>query len=213
LSGRWSTFTPNQAEFAVLKRSLGWIGVAVAVFGALIALVIFWPESEPRVVVDHTLPASAPEDVAATLAPGSLAVTLPQVTERWNEVDLPSRIDGGLIIHPESGRLDSFTFHFNESSLIAGAYDPENEYVYALMASSWLSDEAASHFGQHLCHLTQPYSQECIDDFQQVGLAGQPLSSYVDVTYESSWMVGEHTWRINIAENIQTIRVIGPEGG
>ncbi|MCI0543272.1 MAG: hypothetical protein L0Z49_02360 [Actinobacteria bacterium] len=214
LSGRWST-TTAAGHTALLKNTALWLGVAAVVVVGLIALVSLWPEQAPRVAVDQTIPPSAQEDIAAVVAPGSLAVELGQVAERWNEVDLTPKIVKGFILHPEVGQFDSFTYRFNESSLLAGAYDPENDYVYAFMASSWLSDEAAPHLSLHLCHLTQPYSQECIDTFITVGLAGQTLESFVDLEtpYETEWKMGEHTWRLEIADNIQTIRVLGPGAG
>ena len=215
LSGRWSTVTMQQSDVDVIKRGWVWLAAGAGLSLALVALIALWPESEPRVIVEHTLPASAQDDIAAVIAPGSLAVKITQVSERWNEVDLPPQISSGFILHPEVGQFDSFTYRFNDSSLMAGAYDPSDEYVYAFMASSWLSDEAAPHISLHLCHLTQPYSQECIDAFHQVGLGGQPLASYADLEtpYETEWTLGEHTWRLEIAENVQTIRVLGPGAG
>jgi hypothetical protein len=215
LSGRWSTVTMEPSDVELIKRGWVWLALGGGVILALVVIVALWPDSEPRVVTENTIPVAAPADLAAAIAPGSLAVKISQVIDSWNEVDLPPRISRGFILHPEVGQFDSFTYRFNDSSLLAGAYDPDTEYVYAFMASSWLSDEAAPHLGLHLCHLTQPYSQECIDTFHQVGLGGQPLANFADLEapYETQWQIGEHTWRLVIDQNVQTIRVLGAGAG
>jgi hypothetical protein len=213
LSGRWSTVALEPSDVEVIKRGWVWLALGAGVIVAMAVVVALWPDSDPLVAVEQTLAPSAQPNIAA--APGSLAVRFSQVIDSWNEVDLPPRITRGFILHPEVGQFDSFTYRFNDSSLLAGAYDPDTEYVYAFMASSWLSDEAAPHLGQHLCHLTQPYSQECIDTFNQTGLGGQPLASFVDlgVPYETQWQIGDHTWRLVIDQNVQTIRVLGAGAG
>ena len=213
LSGRWSMVTLKPADLAVMKRAGGWLVLAIGLGLAVITLISLWPSTVPEASVEHTLPPAAEAEIAASIAPGSLGVKLAYVAERWNEVALPPPITGGFIRNPESGQFDSFTYRFNQSSLLAGAYDPANDYVYAVMTSSWLSDESATRLSQHVCHLVNPYSQECLDDFAKKGLLGQPLESYRDLEHQTEWTIGEQVWRLHIVDNIQTIRVLGPGAG
>jgi hypothetical protein len=213
LSGRWSMVTLEPSDLAVMKRAGGWLVLAIGLGLAAITLISVWPSTGPEASAEHTLPPAAEAEIAASIAPGSLGVKLADVAERWNEVALPPRITGGFLRNPESGQFDSFTYRFNQSSLLAGAYDPINDYVYAVMASSWLSDESAARLNQHVCHLVSPYSQECLDAFAIKGLVGQPLESYRDLEHQTEWTIGEQVWRLHIVDNIQTIRVVGPGAG
>jgi hypothetical protein len=210
LSGRWSTTHLGSSEVDIIKRGSGWMALAVALVIGVVLLVAALPDSAPAPSPEHTLP---PSEVAEMLAPDSLGIKSTDLAAIWNEVDAPPRITGGLIRSPEIGKFDSFSYRFNETSLFAGAYDPTDDYVYALMASSWIGDDSASRLGLHLCHLVQPYSQECIDTFFEVGMDGKTLDAYADLEHQSEWELGEHQWRLTIADNVATIRVLAPGAG
>ena len=75
---------------------------------------------------------------------------------------------------PETGPLDSFLHNFDGSAVLAGAYDPSDGSVYALMAKTGLHNEAVSSLYVHLCYLLHPGSQECLDTFvEESGMFGQ----------------------------------------
>jgi hypothetical protein len=59
--------------------------------------------------------------------------------------------------------------------------------------------------------MTAPYSQDCIDAYVEEGLAGLTLDEYVDLTHQAEWKVGDHTWRLEIGQNLLALRVYGPD--
>lgn len=213
LSGRWSVTSGEFTVIDLIKVGGKWLALFGVVVVTMITVVLFWPTSTPVVQVDRTLPPGAHDDLEVVVAPDSLGVKLGDLTQTWNEVEAPPRISGGLIRSPETGRFDSFTYRFNTSSLIAGAYDKSNEYLYALMVSTWISDENATRMSIHLCHVVSPFSQECIDAYYEQGLGRQPIDQYRDVEHRAEWTVGESRWRLSIVDNIQTIRVLSPGAG
>lgn len=213
LSGRWAVVSGEPTVIDLIKRGGKWAALAGVVVASMITVAVFWPTSTPKVQVDNTLPPGAQDNLIATVAADSLQVELGDLTERWNEVEVPPRINSGLIRSPEAGQFDSFTYRFNTSSLIAGAYDKSNEFVYALMVSTWLSDENATRMSIHLCHVVAPYSQECIDAYFEQGLARQSIEQYRDVEHHTEWTAGDYRWRLTIVDNIQTIRVLSSGAG
>jgi hypothetical protein len=186
------------------------MALAAALIVGVMALIAAWPDDTSAPSPVRTLP---PSELAEVTAPDSLGLKSADLPARWNEVDAPPPITGGLIRSLEIGKFDSFSYRFSDTSLLAGAYDPADDYVYALMASAWIGDESATRMGFHLCHLAQPFSQECIDDLVERGLAGKTLAEYTDLVHEAEWTLGENRWSLEIAENIATIRVLGPGAG
>lgn len=164
-------------------------------------------EPDPTPPAAPTLPPSDPHPEV----PGSLDVYMDQVADLWNSVDSPPKIVRGLTRHNEIGEYDTFLYRFGEWGRIAGAFDPDNEVLYALLASGQFSGEATDQLYLHLCFMVAPFSQECIDSYQQIGLGGGSLDDFLDVTHEAEWTLGEHTWRLEIDQNVVTIRVYGAD--
>lgn len=151
--------------------------------------------------------------VSAGPSADSLGVTLGDLTERWNEVDDRPSIDGGIMTAPEPGPLDSFLYRFGGTAVIAGAYDPTDGSVHAVMARAALYDEASNGLFIHLCHLLQPGSQACLDEFIAVtGTFGRPHSELAGVETDTTWDLEGQTWELEIAEDVETIRVKGTAG-
>jgi hypothetical protein len=141
-------------------------------------------------------------------APDSLGVLLTDLVGRWNEVGDPPTINGSLMTSPEPGRLDSFLYRFEGNSVLAGAYDPADGSVHALMARASLHDESSSSLFIHLCHVVNPGSQACLDAFLEVtGTFGQPHSALVGTEAELGWDLEGQAWELQISDEVETIRV------
>jgi hypothetical protein len=83
--------------------------------------------------------------------------------------------------------------------------------VYALLAAGWLSEDAASQFYLRLCFMVAPYSQGCVDSYLEHGLAGGTLGDLTELPHEAEWVSEGHTWRLEVTENVLTIRVFGAD--
>jgi hypothetical protein len=151
----------------------------------------------------------------AAEAPGeSLGIALVELTEGWNQVEDPPHISGGITTSPEPGPLDSFLHRFNESALLAGAYDPANGYVHALMVSSSLHYEAVPNLFVHLCYLLHPGSSACLETFvEEAGLFGRTAADLIGTVRTASWEFEGQDWEFEIAEDVETIRVQGADTG
>jgi len=159
----------------------------------------------------QTPPATlAPEDPDPVF-PGSLGIHMDEVAEAWNTVNGQPTITRGLTRYNESGEYDTFIYRFGEWGRLAGAYDPGTDAIYALLAAGWLSEDATDQFYLRLCFMVAPYSQECVDSYFEHGLGGGTLDDFLDETYEAEWLLGDHTWRLEIDQNVLTIRVFGAD--
>jgi hypothetical protein len=188
-------------------RTLAMIGGVVAVVVIVVSLVssLTAPAPEPVVAIP-----TAPVDPNPAI-PGSLGIYMDQVAESWNTVETPPEIVKGLTRFSETGEYDTFVYRFGEWGRLAGAYDPANDMIYALMASGYLSKPATSQLYLHVCHLVAPYSPECIDSYHARGLDGKALTDYAGLPHQSEWTVGEHTWRLQIEGDLFTLRVFGAD--
>jgi hypothetical protein len=148
--------------------------------------------------------AAAPAGPAAD----SLGVLLVDVSTRWNEVGDPPTINGGIVTSPEPGPLDSFLYRFESGAVLAGAYDPSDGSVHALMARASLHDDAAGNLFIHLCHLLQPGAQVCLDSYvEKTGTFGLTHSELVGTDSNLTWQLGDQTWKLAIEADVETIRV------
>ncbi len=181
---------------------------AVLVAGALLAA---GGGTAGSVRADHTsIRAAAPAGPAAA----SLGVLLVDVSTAWNEVGDPPTINGGIVTSPEPGPLDSFLYRFESGAVLAGAYDPSDGSVHALMARASLHDDEAGSLFIHLCHLLQPGVQACLDDYiEMTGTFGKPHSDLIGTETNQEWELGDQTWELEIADDVETIRVGNSSGG
>ena len=203
------------AIIAVLATTLveGWrlvtnIGAVVLAGVVVIALVSSLGETTPTQpgVTATIAPAGTPDPAV----PGSLGISMDQISDAWNTPEGEPRITKGLTRHNETGDYDTFIYRFGEWGRFAGAYDPETEAVYALMASGWLTEAPTSQFYLRLCFMVAPYSQECVDSYLENGLGDVVLEELED-EHRSEWKVGDHTRRLVIEQNLLTIRVFGAD--
>lgn len=199
------------------QSAAGWRGVVdqvpsiyrVAAAGALVVMVtgLFLGgrgDAAGSVTVERTSlagPASSP-------APASLGVDLDNLTVGWNAVPHPPLINGGVMTAPEPGRLDSFLYRFDRLSLVAGAYDPSDGSVYALMAQSDIDVASVSNLYVHLCYLLHPGSQGCLDTFiEETGMFGKTHADFAGAEHAATWFFGGHKWQLDIVGDVETIRV------
>ena len=199
------------------EPAAGWIGLVgqvpktyrVAAAGALVVLVAGFflggrGDAAGSVTVD---PASLAAPVSSA-APDSLGFRLDQLAEGWNAVPDPPLITAGVMTTPEPGRLDSFLHRFDRFSLVAGAYDPSDGSVYALMAQSKTDDASVSSLYVHLCYLLYPGSQGCLDTFiEETGTFGKSHADVADIDHRANWVFEGHKWQLDIRDDLETIRV------
>lgn len=141
--------------------------------------------------------------------PGSLGINITDMTDLWNSLAEPPKITRGLVHNTEPGEYDSFIYRFGDWGRLAGAYDPSTDAVYALVAAGQLSNEATAQLYLHLCFMLNPYSQECIDNYFEKGLADGTLIDFQNVSHQAEWQMDDQTWRLDIEGNVLTIRVLG----
>lgn len=146
--------------------------------------------------------------------PESLRVDLASVAEKWNEVDEPPSISGGITTAPEPGPLDSLLYRFNDSALIAGAYDPKDGYLYALLVRANLHYEPTSTLYIHVCHLLHPGSSNCLETFiEKTGTFGRSHQELIGGIEPVTWEFEGNIWSFEVAGEVETMRVQAPGTG
>ena len=185
----------------------------LAAGGAVLVLVIGFflngnGDAAGTVTADRGSNAPAP----ARPAPESLGIALDDLADGWNAVPDPPLINGGVMTSPEAGPLDSFLHNFDGSAVLAGAYDPNDGSVYALMVRSSLHDESVSSLHVHLCYLLHPGSQECLEVFvEESGMFGNAHADLAGAEHAAEWEFEGQQWQVAIAGDVETIRVRAAE--
>jgi hypothetical protein len=210
----WATVAVAAVALVRVKdeqmRWMAWSGLAVGVLFSMIGL---FTSATPGSVTAQPLPAAAggPED-PEEIPVGSLGVELSALSEGWNALPDPPFILKGITTTPEAGVLDSFMYRFDEAALLAGAYNPSDGYIYAFMAKTGIGHESRSNMFVHLCYLLYPGTQECFDTYiDESGLYGEPDEELPEDGYATSWMFEGNEWRVEVENEIETIRVLGPQ--
>lgn len=140
----------------------------------------------------------------------TLGLRFDEVRDLWNSLEQPPSIAGPLRRLPETGEFDSFLHRFDSASELVGAYRDSDDYMVALMVSSDLTSPSASNLYLHLCHMLHPFSPDCIDSYQSLGLAGQTLAEVAEAGLEAAWHFAGNEWRLVIGGGDITIRVLAP---
>lgn len=146
-----------------------------------------------------------------TAPEGSLGLHIDDVTDTWNSLDGPPEITRGLTRQTEVGEYHSFIYRFGDWGRLAGAYDPDDEAVYALLATGRLSEAPTAQMYLRLCFMVAPYSPDCLDAYHEQGLGGASVDEYLDADHRAEWTVDGHTWRLVIEGNVFTLRVFGAD--
>jgi hypothetical protein len=210
----WVTSGVSIAALVKVKqqsmRWMAWAGLAV---GVLFSMIGIFTSGSPGSVEAQPLPAasSGPAD-PDEIPVGSLGIEFADLQEGWNALPDPPFILKGISVTPEAGVLDSFMYRFDDAALLAGAYNPDDGYVYALMAKIGIGHEAMSNMYVHLCYLLYPGTQECFDSFiEESGVYGKTPDELSEADSQSSWIFDGNEWRVEVVNDIQTIRVLGPQ--
>lgn len=190
-------------------RWMAWTGLGLGIVFSLLGILT----SGTTAVEAGPLPASATGPQPLTEIPvGSLAVRFADIQQGWNAIDDPPYVLKGISTTPEAGPLDSFIYRFDGGAVLAGAYNPSDGYVYALMAKSGIFHDSVSTMYVHLCYLLYPGTQECFDAYvEESGVFGRPVEDLEGIDHHSSWRFDGNEWRLDIVDDVQTIRVLGPQ--
>lgn len=148
---------------------------------------------------------------AVSAPEGSLGIAFEELRTEWNQLDKGPQISRDLRRTPESGGFHSFSHRFDRTALVAGAYDPEDDFVYALMTRSGVGSEHINTMYLHLCFVLHPYSPACIDDYHTIGLDGLTTADLGDASLSTSWIHEGNRWSVVVEDGVETIRVHGPE--
>jgi hypothetical protein len=210
----WITVGVSIAALVKVKevsmRWMAWAGLAV---GVLFSMIGIFTSGSPGSVEAQPLPqtSSGPQD-PEEIPVGSLGIEFADLQKAWNALPDPPYILKGISITPEAGVLDSFMYRFDEAALLAGAYNPDDGYIYALMAKVGIRHEAMSNMYVHLCYLLYPGTQECFDTYiEESGVYGKTPDELSEADHLSSWYYDGNEWRVEITDDIETIRVLGPQ--
>lgn len=191
-------------------RKVTLTGTAAVAIAVMIGVVVSAIDRSPSGAPQPLAPGPT-ADTDRTAPPGSLGLYLNEVTDMWNSIDGPPEIVRGLTRQTEGGAYHSFIYRFGEWGRLAGAYDPDDEAVYALLATGRLSEAPTSQMYLRLCFMVAPYSPDCLDAYHESGLDGASLSDYLDTDHRAEWMVDGHTWRLVLERNVLTLRVFGAD--
>jgi hypothetical protein len=168
---------------------------------------------QPRTVDASPPTATTPAAESLPEIPvGSLGIRFEELAERWNALEEPPYLLKGISTTPEAGPLDSFTYRFDGGAVLAGAYNPSDQYIYALMAKAGLRHELATGMYVHFCYLLYPGTHECFDTYvEESGVFGKTADELSDGDHNALWLFEGNEWRLDIADGVQTMRVLGPQ--
>jgi hypothetical protein len=190
-------------------RWMAWVGL---VLGGLVAVIMILMNSDQTTV--QAQPVAPAEELELAAPSGeSLGVRFDTLRQEWNALELAPLITSEIRPTPEPGGLDSFLHRFDGSSVLAGAYDPIDQSIYAFMARTDVRHESASGMYLHLCHLLHPGYQECLTTFiEENNLFGKSFEELAGVNHDRSWLLEGDEWRLTISGNVATFRVQSPGG-
>jgi len=165
----------------------------------------------PATPVETVAADNDPAPPATEIVPGSLGLGLADLTEQWNTLEEHPVITRGLTVNSESGQYDSFIYRFGDWGRLAGAYDPDSDALYGLLAAGQLSNDSTSQLYLHLCFVLHPYSQGCIDSYFEDGLDNLTLADFGDQSHQARWTIEDQTWLLEIENNVLTIRALAAD--
>ncbi len=192
---------------AFWKKATAVASWVVAAFFLFVVLANSSGESPPNVVAGASLitqdgPVELPED--------TLGIQFDQVRQSWNAAEHPPLIASPLRRTPESGELDSFFHRFDPEAEVIGAYRDSDDYLVALLVRAYIGHEAISTMYLHLCHLINPFSPECLDNYFTIGLQGKGIAELNEVGSEMVWDYEGNEWRVTVGDDQLAIRVLAP---
>lgn len=179
----------------------------VAAFALTVAFGNLRGDPAPEVAAGQVL-TSIP--VAVEVPPDTLGVRFDEVRELWNSIEQGLSISQQLRRIPEAGELDTFRHGFDSSAELIGAYRDSDDYLVALVARASVEHPGVSTLYLHMCHIIDPFSPDCIDNYFTTGLGGQTLEELAS-GHSTSWAYDGNDWRVSIDGKLLTIRVLAPD--
>jgi hypothetical protein len=210
----WVTAVLGAVALGTNKTRIGrWMAWGAVAFGVAFALANMALSGQGAAANQSEAALSEPgAGVTAEPPEGSLGIRLDDLQQGWNALDQPPLITGGLTTTPESGPLHSFLYRFDGSALVAGAYSPSDEHVYALMVRAGIHHESISNMYIHVCYLLHPGSQGCLDAFVDEGdVFGKSMAEFAGLSHFATWEFEGREWRLEIENDVETIRVLGSQ--
>ncbi len=186
------------------------VGTAAGVVIVLLMMFVYMTGDHGSGQEGPTPVAEPAPDPVTGLPEDSLGVEFSEMATLWNGLEQPPIVDGGIARSPETGPFDSFSHKFDESSVLAGAYDPADDAVYAVMVRTSLTDPDINNMYLHVCFMLHPFSPECIADFWEKGMDEASFADYLEEDHFSTWEFEGNEWRLEIEDGVQTLRVISP---
>lgn len=191
-------------------RWMPWAGMALGALFTVINLMSGPTEAPPVVALPES---NADAVIEANPPDGSLGIRFDTLPEEWNAFGQPPFITTSIIRAPESAALDSFQYRFDSKTLVAGAYDPDDGYVYALLLRAGLNHESISQMYVRLCYLIHPGAQDCLNTFvEENNMFGKSPLDFVGLVHDETWTFEGNEWNLTISHDVQTIRVSDPLG-
>ncbi len=188
-------------------RWMAWTGLVVG--GVFSAIGLFGGDTAGTVDAGPLPPTETLQQLDEVPV-GSLGVRFGDVTEGWNAVPDPPHVLRGFSTNPEPGPLDSFIYTFDSGAILAGAYNPSDGFVYAFMSKVNLADPDLANFYVHLCYLLYPGTNECFEAYVEgSGVFGKAPDELAG--QDASYRFEGNEWRVEVAGDVLTIRVIGPQ--
>ena len=189
-------------------RWMAWTGLGAGVVFSAIG--IFGSDTAGTVDASALPAATATPAQLEEVPVDSLGLRFDDLTKGWNGLPDPPHVLRGIRTNPEPGPLDSFIYTFDSGAILAGAYNPADEFVYALMVKANFADPDISNFYVHLCYLLYPGTQDCFDAYvEESGVFGKSPDA-LDDGHVASYLFDGNEWRVEIAGDVLTLRVIGP---
>lgn len=187
-------------------RWMAWVGVGLGFSFAVVALTGPTPEPEA------TTPPATPLVVVPDIPPkDSLGVRFDTLQTEWNSLELPPSVTEPIRPGSESGTFDSFLHRFDGSAVLAGAFDPATQYLYALLVRAGLNHDDVSNMYVHTCYLLHPGDQGCLDAYVDAnGMFGKMPIDFLNTEHAATWVYEGNDWEMTVSDNIQTIRVQSP---
>jgi hypothetical protein len=180
---------------------------SVTLVALLLGVALFGGDEPPP--AQAAAPPEARSPAVEEVGAGSLGIRLGELPDAWNDAGIPPDIREAFALTPEAGPLDTFLHRFDGSALLAGAYDPGDDAVYALMLKVGLGHPAIGDLNSHVCHLIHPFSQACLDAFRDA-TGVDAIGDLEGVDQEATWQFEGNTWRLSVADDVETLRVIAP---
>ncbi len=196
----------------VKSRQMRWMAWTGLIVGGVFSAIAVLGGGTAGTVDAGPLPPTQALQQLDEVPVGSLGVRFGDMTEGWNALPDPPHVLRGFSTNPEPGPLDSFIHTFDSGAILAGAYNPADQYVYALMSKVNLADPDLPNFYVHLCYLLYPGTNECFEAYvEESNVFGKTPDELASADHSASYRFDGNEWRIEVTGDVLTLRVLGPQ--